>query len=66
MKDGFIGIHLVPTLVVYACALPAAYAIINNLEANVGSVIFIVVSIFAATLQGIADIQMHKYRKNRH
>ena len=61
----FIGIHLVPTLVVYACALPAAYAIINNLEANVGSVIFIVVSIFAATLQGIADIQMHKYRKNR-
>ena len=61
----FIGIHLVPTLVVYACTLPAAYAIINNLEANVGSIIFIVVSIFAATLQGIADIQMHKYRKNR-
>lgn len=61
----FIGIHLVPTLVVYACTLPAAYAIINNLTANIGSIIFILISIFAATLQGIADIQMHKYRKNR-
>ena len=61
----FIGIHMVPTLVVYAATLPAAYAIINELEANIGSVIAIVVSIFAATIQGIADIQMHKYRKNR-
>ena len=61
----FIGIHLVPTLVVYACTLPAVYAIINQLEANMGSIICIIVSIFAATLQGVADIQMHKYRKNR-
>ena len=61
----FIGIHLVPTLVVYTCTLPAAYAVINNLKANIGSIIFILVSIFAATLQGIADIQMHKYRKNK-
>ena len=61
----FTGIHMVPTLVVYFCTIPAAYAIINNLKANIGSIIAILVSIFAATMQGIADIQMHKYRKNR-
>jgi steroid 5-alpha reductase family enzyme len=61
----FIGIHMVPTIVVYFCTIPAAYAIINGLDANIGSIIFIIVSIFAATFQGIADIQMHKYRKNR-
>ena len=61
----FIGIHMVPTLVVYACTLPAAYAIINNLNFSIGSIFFILLSIFAATFQGIADIQMHKYRKNR-
>jgi steroid 5-alpha reductase family enzyme len=61
----FIGIHMVPTIVVYFCTIPAAYAIINGLDANIGSIIFILVSIFAATFQGIADIQMHKYRKNR-
>ena len=61
----FIGIHLVPTLVVYACTIPAVYAIIKGLEANAGSIIFTILSIFAASLQGIADIQMHKYRKNR-
>ena len=61
----FIGIHMVPTLVVYACTLPAAYAIVNNLDFSIYSIIFILLSIFAATIQGIADIQMHKYRKNR-
>ena len=61
----FTGIHMVPTIVVYFCTIPTAYAIINNLKANVGTIIFILVSIFAATFQGIADIQMHKYRKNR-
>ena len=61
----FIGIHMVPTLVVYTCTVPAVYAIVNNLTANIGSILFIFLSIFAASLQGIADIQMHKYRKNR-
>ncbi len=61
----FVGIHMVPTLVVYGCVLPAVYAIRTGLGASVGSVIFICVSILAATMQGIADIQMHGYRKNR-
>ena len=61
----FIGIHMVPTLVVYGCILPAVYAIREGTEINMVSVIFICLAIASATLQGIADIQMHKFRKNR-
>ena len=61
----FVGIHMVPTLVVYGCVMPAAYAIKNVLTANIGSVIFLCVSFCAAIMQGIADIQMHKFRKNK-
>lgn len=60
-----IGIHLVPTLVVYGCILPAVYAIIEGLTANVVSVLFICLSLGAVVLQGTADVQMHKFRKNR-
>jgi len=61
----FVGIHMVPTLVVYGCILPAVYAVIHNTLLNIGSVIFLCVSLGAAIMQGIADIQMHKFRKNR-
>ena len=61
----FVGIHMVPTLVVYGCILPAVYALREGIRANAASVIFICLSIGAATMQGIADIQMHKFRKNR-
>lgn len=61
----FTGIHMVPTLVVYGCILPAAYAIINSVQLNPFSIIFVCVSLGAAILQGVADIQMHKFRKNR-
>lgn len=60
-----VGIHMVPTLVVYGCILPAVYAVREGLEPNIASVLFILVSIGAATMQGIADIEMHKFRKNR-
>lgn len=61
----FVGIHMVPTLVVYGCILPAVYALRGGLTANIGSILFLCLSVGAATLQGIADIQMHRYRKNR-
>lgn len=61
----FIGIHMVPTLVVYGCILPAVYAFLHNGCWNVGSILFFLVSVGAAVLQGTADIQMHKFRKNR-
>ena len=61
----FVGIHMVPTLVVYGCILPAVWAVINGVTANIGSVIFLCVSLGAATMQGIADYEMHKFRKNK-
>ena len=61
----FVGIHMVPTLVVYGCTVPAVYAVIHNLSANIGSLVFLLLSLCAAIMQGIADIQMHKFRKNR-
>ena len=61
----FIGIHMVPTLVVYACTLPAVVVLKCATKFNIGAIIFFLVSICSAILQCIADIQMHKYRKNR-
>ena len=61
----FIGIHMVPTLIVYACTLPAVYVMIIKPSLNVGSIVFFIVSILAVILQGSADIQMHSFRKNR-
>ena len=62
----FFGIHLVPTLIVYACTIPAIYAInIPLAKLNVYSIIFGVISICAVILQGISDYQMHKFRKEK-
>ena len=61
----FVGIHLVPTLVVYGCTLPAVFAIVNGLTLNIGGVICICLSLFAATLQCVADIQMQSFRKRK-
>ena len=61
----FVGIHMVPTLVVYGCTLPAAFCVLNGLSANIGSVIFLLVSLGAAVMQGIADVQMHRFRRAR-
>ena len=54
-----------PTLIVYGCVLPAVFAFEYEAEitANAGSYIFFAVSIGAAVLQGVADVQMHRYRK---
>ena len=61
----FVGIHMVPTLVVYGCILPAVYAVREGISGNALSTVFLTVSFCAAIMQGIADIQMHKYRRNR-
>ena len=61
----FVGIHLVPTLVVYGCTLPAVYALVYSAESNVLSVICVGLSCLAFTVQGIADIQMHKFKKQK-
>lgn len=61
----FIGIHLVPTLVVYACSLPMVFAFINQPKFNYFSLIFIALSLLAIGLEFFADIQMRKYRKDK-
>lgn len=61
----FVGIHLVPTLVVYACTLPAVYLILDAPALNAGGVIFFLVSLAAVLLQGTADVQMHVFRKEK-
>lgn len=60
----FTGIHMVPTLIVYACILPAVYAILHELPLNGISVMCLCVSVLAASMQGVADMQMHQYRKD--
>ncbi|MBQ8289309.1 MAG: DUF1295 domain-containing protein [Clostridia bacterium] len=61
----FLGIHLFPTLVVYLCIMPAALVITSDSEGSPLSVVFSVLILFAVLLQGIADFQMHKYRRNK-
>ncbi len=61
----FVGIHLVPTLVVYGCILPAVFTFVYGGEWNVGCVLFFLLSIGATLLQGGADIQMHVFRKKK-
>lgn len=60
----FTGIHLIPTLVVYLCVLPAVTAITEGFEITPLSILFAIVSILATMLQGTADFQMHAFRKN--
>ena len=59
----FLGIHLVPTLVVYACTLPAVFLFEADVQLNVGFVAFTALSVLAALMQGLADVQMHSFRK---
>lgn len=61
----FVGIHLVPTLIVYGCTLPAVYAFLHEGAWNAGSIAFFCLSVGAAGMQGVADYQMHRYRKHR-
>lgn len=59
------GIHLVPTLIVYGCVLPVVYLMFSNSKSNIFTVIFFILACLSFIMQGIADIQMHKFRKNK-
>lgn len=61
----FFGIHLFPTLIVYFCFLPVLYVFYNDVSLNPFVIIFFVLSIISFTMQGIADLQMHRFRKNK-
>ncbi len=57
------GIHLVPTIVVYGCVLPAVFTYVYAPAFNAGSAVFFCLSLCAVALQGTADVQMHRFRK---
>lgn len=59
----FLGIHLFPTLVVYLCILPAVEAIRFGAELKAASIPFLVLAFLSPLFQGLADIQMHTFRK---
>lgn len=59
----FAGIHMMPTLIVFMCTLPAVFIVREEHRANPGSIIGTVICVGAATLQLFADIQMQRYRK---
>ena len=60
----FVGIHMVPTLVVYLCTLPAAAMMLGSARGNLIAYAGVAVSLCAVALQGISDVQMHKFRKS--
>lgn len=61
----FVGIHMVPTLVVYLCTLPAVFLVKYAAYGNIGNIIFFFLSLGAVMLQGTADVQMHAFRKQK-
>lgn len=61
----FIGIHMVPTLVVYFALIPLCFVIKDKPQINVFSIIFFIFCLMSMVLQAISDIQMHKFKKNK-
>lgn len=60
----FVGIHMIPTLVVFLCTMPAFIAVKEKVTLNPVSIIFVCLSFGAAIIQGTADFQMHNFKKN--
>ena len=60
----FLGIHLVPTLVVYGCILPVVFIFDYEPDFNAGVAVLCGLSLCAVILQGVADCTMHKFRKS--
>ena len=64
------GIHLVPTIIVFLGMLPSMYLmdlVVNNseeIEASAASIFAVIIILVAIILETVADIQMHKFRKD--
>ena len=58
----FFGINLFPTAVVYLCLLPGV-AYMKESVCNIATLSGFTICILAATLQLIADMQMHRFRR---
>ena len=60
----FLGIHMFPTFVVYLCVLPALTCIVQGAVFKPVCLVFIALCFTATVFQGIADIQMHRFRNS--
>ena len=58
-----LGIHMFPTLVVYACILPAVYALRDGGEGGLLTVLGVLLSLLATTLQLVSDMEMQAFRR---
>ena len=64
------GIHIVPTIIVFLGMLPTMYLmdlVINNseeIEVSAASIFAVIIILVAIILETVADIQMHKFRKD--
>ena len=61
----YLGIHMFPTLVVYLCTLPAVIVMTTNVVATPLGYVFISFAFLAVVIQGVADCQMHHFKKHR-
>ncbi len=61
----FVGIHMVPTLIVWGCVLPAVWAFREDAAWNAGSIAAFLLSLLAVGLELAADVQMHRFRRHR-
>ena len=61
----FVGIHMVPTLIVYMCTMPAVFVFQYASSVNVFSIICFACVLLSVLLQGVSDFQMHSFRKNK-
>lgn len=59
----FFGIHLLPTLIVYACVLPIVFLYIEAAYLRPICFLFLLVSILGVILELVSDVQMHRYHK---
>lgn len=62
----FVGIHMVPTLVVYGATMPVVVAF-NSITDKANAFVFVglAVTLVATALELVADIQMKRYRNAR-
>jgi len=65
-----LGIHMFPTLVVYACVLPGIHLCATvksnpGMEMPLWTLVFCLLIVLATVLQGVADIQMHRFRAQK-
>ena len=68
----FLGIHMVPTLIVYGCALPVVFlfALPDKSAAITGGHLVLcgisfLISLLAVLLQAVSDLQMHRFRRRK-